>query len=116
MSFNERFKAARRHAGLTQQALADAIGISQAAVNQMESGLIGSFKIAHAFAFEKATGVRAEWVATGKGDKFAPGGAGSPEDRAQIERIIKALESLPETHREKIESEIRFLASLQPNP
>lgn len=65
MEYKDRIKAARRHAGLTQDALADAVGIKQASISELETGksLSSSFNASIA----KACGVDAVWLETGRG-------------------------------------------------
>lgn len=112
-TFAERMRFARKHAGLTQQALATAMRVSQSAVNQMEHGHISSLKGQQLIALERATGVRGEWVATGKGERFTPAGTLPKDERDQVHRIMESLSRLDPEMRARVEDEIRFLDSLK---
>lgn len=60
-----RIKAARLRAGIrSQQALADLVGVSRAAVTQWEGG--GTISADSIFAVARACGVSAEWLKTGR--------------------------------------------------
>lgn len=65
MEYKDRIKAARKHAKLTQDTLAEAVGIKQASISELETGksLSSSFNASIA----KACGVDAVWLETGRG-------------------------------------------------
>lgn len=65
MEYKDRLKAARRHAKLTQAALADAVGIKQASISELETGKSQSSTYNASIA--KACGVDAVWLETGRG-------------------------------------------------
>ena len=68
MDFGMRLKEARRAAGVTQQQLADAIGLSNAAISKMEAGLTEAVLAPNLFAVADFLRVDARWLATGEGD------------------------------------------------
>lgn len=62
--FGARLAAARKHAGLSQGALAKAVGMAQSTLAEAERGAHGSAKTTLIAA---RTGVDAHWLATGQG-------------------------------------------------
>ncbi|MBF0192072.1 MAG: helix-turn-helix transcriptional regulator [Magnetococcales bacterium] len=64
--FAYRFRAARLHANLTQQALAIKVGVSQAAIHKLESGHFKSSRKTVDIAM--ACQVNPVWLATGEGE------------------------------------------------
>jgi transcriptional regulator with XRE-family HTH domain len=60
-------RLARRHAGLSQAALAKAVGVQRSAVSHWEAALGKSPSAAHLREAALATGVQFEWLATGRG-------------------------------------------------
>lgn len=67
MSFPQRIRLARRHAGLSQAALAKAVGVQRSAVSHWEAPVGRSPNAAHLREAALATGVQFEWLATGRG-------------------------------------------------
>lgn len=67
-SLGQRVRFARLHAGLTQVQLADACGINQSNLSKLESGK--NAETLYLPEIEKATGVSALWMRTGKGERF----------------------------------------------
>src|SRR5690554_7083122 len=65
MEYKDRVKAARKHAKLTQAALADAVGIKQASISELETGKSQSSTYNATIA--KACGVDPVWLETGRG-------------------------------------------------
>lgn len=74
MEYKDRIKAARKHARLTQAALADAVGIKQASVSELETGKSQSSTFGASIA--KICGVDAVWLETGKGSMLPSVGGG----------------------------------------
>ena len=70
MELNERVSLAREHAQLTQAQLAKASGVSQQAIQKLESGKSKDSKKIAQIAI--ACGVRPEWLATGEEPMVAP--------------------------------------------
>lgn len=64
-TLGERLKAAREHAGLTQQELESRTGVKQATISKIELGKSETTTFAVQLAV--ACGVRAEWLALGLG-------------------------------------------------
>lgn len=66
----ERIAERRRELGLYQADLADAAGVSTAAVSQWERGETKNLKLEHLFAIADALKVQARWLALGQGPRF----------------------------------------------
>lgn len=81
----QRIKATRLELGLKQQDLADAAGVSTAAISQVESGDTKNLKLPHLFAIADAMKVNPRWLAIGKGPRFM---------RAAILALAAALTSM----------------------
>ena len=67
MTPQQRIRLARRHAGLSQSALARAVGVQRSAVSHWEASPGKSPSAAHLREAALATGVQYEWLATGRG-------------------------------------------------
>lgn len=63
----DRMRRCRKEAGLTQEQLADLVGVSTAAVAQWETGDSKSLKPENLFKAARALNKSAEWLATGDG-------------------------------------------------
>lgn len=68
MNIGRRLKEERNLKGLSQQQLADAVGIKQSAISQLESG--ASQKTTYVAAIAAKLGVNALWLETGLGPKY----------------------------------------------
>lgn len=112
----DRIKRIRSEMGLSGAEFARRIGASRSAVNQIEDGTTKSLKATTLVAIERASGFNADWVATGRGQEKKRPGALPDGDEAQIDKIYSGLIKLPKEHRDKIEAEIDFLASLTKPP
>ncbi|OPA84306.1 hypothetical protein BFW86_24495 [Pseudomonas fluorescens] len=66
MNLSERIKAARKHAGLTQQQLAQLVGVAQTAISQLESGKAQRSTYIAEIAY--ACEVSSKWLALGEGE------------------------------------------------
>ncbi|MHA0917141.1 XRE family transcriptional regulator [Kosakonia cowanii] len=75
----ERLKYARKHRGLTQSALAELIGVSQAAIQKIESGK--AYQTTKLVDLANALKVKPEWLGSGEGEMLlsAQGEALPPE-------------------------------------
>lgn len=62
-----RIRLARRHGGLSQAALAAAVGVQRSAVSHWEGNPGKSPSAAHLREIALVTGVQFEWLATGRG-------------------------------------------------
>lgn len=67
MTLQQRIRLARRHAGLSQAALARAVGVQRSAVSHWEATLGKSPNTANMRELALATQVQFEWLATGRG-------------------------------------------------
>ena len=105
----ERIKQARKYAGLSQQRLAEKIGLHRSAVAHWERQTSGSPTAAHLADIAVATGVSFEWLATGRGPRIIGGVGEDPpafvmdyiaqsesEERMLVAfRSLSALEQVP---------------------
>lgn len=92
MKYGQRLKAARRHAKLSQEQLAEKIGnvTSQANISYLEnSDATGS---EYTVQFADACGVRPMWLAEEQGDMVD----GYYVERAQLVHLLKVAEPLPD--------------------
>jgi transcriptional regulator with XRE-family HTH domain len=74
MSLQERIVEAIQAAigrGMSVADIARKVGVTPSAVSQWKDGTIKSLKAESAAGLEDATGYRAAWLSTGKGQKFA---------------------------------------------
>lgn len=67
MNSQDRIRLARRHAGLSQARLAEAIGVQRSAVSHWESPQGKNPSVDHLRTMALVTGVTFEWLATGRG-------------------------------------------------
>jgi transcriptional regulator with XRE-family HTH domain len=67
MDFAQRLRDARTRAGVTQQQLADHVGLTHAAISKMESGKSDAMLAPNLFAVAEYLGVDAKWLALGDG-------------------------------------------------
>ena len=100
----QRIRLARRHAGLSQAALGEGVGVQRSAVSHWE-GAQGKFpSVDHLRQLALTTGVQFEWLATGRGTM------GLSADTA--------LDSVAAAHGELIDDplELRLLAAFRAGP
>jgi transcriptional regulator with XRE-family HTH domain len=100
MNSQDRVRLARRHAGLSQAKLAEAIGVQRSAVSHWESPQGKNPSVDHLRAVAMVAGVTFEWLATGRGkmqlsedamlDSVSAADAILVEDRAEL-RLIQAF-------------------------
>jgi transcriptional regulator with XRE-family HTH domain len=67
MNPQQRIRLARRHAGLSQAALAEAVGVQRSAVSHWEAVQGKSPSMANLRRVATVTSVQFEWLATGRG-------------------------------------------------
>lgn len=67
MTPQQRIRLARRHAGLSQAALASAVGVHRSAVSHWEAHQGKLPSMCHFQQLAVVTGVQFEWLATGRG-------------------------------------------------
>lgn len=85
MTFADRLRQARDLAGVTQQQLADACGLTAAAVSKWEGGKTDAVLAPNLFAVADFLRVDARWLATGEGEPRRPTTA--------LDEIVQGLES-----------------------
>ena len=104
MNSQQRIRLARRHAGLSQAALAEAVGVQRSAVSHWEAVQGKSPSMTNLRRVATVTGVQFEWIATGRGrmslsaDEALDGV--SAVDAAMVDeplelRMLAAFRSLP---------------------
>lgn len=103
----ERLVSARRSAGLTQQALADAIGLRQSSYADIETGKIKSTTKLPQIA--KVLGVDAYWLATGKGARNTP--ASDP----RLSAILEFFDTLDDKGKEFLVRQAEEIARMFPS-
>jgi transcriptional regulator with XRE-family HTH domain len=96
----DRIRLARRHAGMSQAKLAEAIGVQRSAVSHWESPQGKNPSVDHLRAVAMVSGVTFEWLATGRGkmqlsedamlDSVSAADAMLIEDRSEL-RLIQAF-------------------------
>lgn len=67
MNSQQRIRLARRHAGLSQAALAESVGVQRSAVSHWEAVQGKSPSMSNLRRVATVTGVQFEWLATGRG-------------------------------------------------
>jgi transcriptional regulator with XRE-family HTH domain len=67
MSLQSRIRMARRRAGMSQAALAQAVGVQRSAVSHWEAPKGKNPRVAHLRAVASTTATQFEWLATGRG-------------------------------------------------
>ena len=67
MTFQQRIRLARRHAGMSQATLGGAIGVQRSAVSHWEATQGRHPSVDHLCRLALVTGVQFEWLATGRG-------------------------------------------------
>lgn len=70
MNLSNRIRETLSISGKSQAAIAREMGITQSAITQWLTGQTKKLRADTAVALEKATGVKAEWIATGHGPKL----------------------------------------------
>lgn len=96
----QRIRLARRHGGLSQAALARAVGVQRSAVSHWEGSNAKSPSTSHLCEIATATAVNFEWLATGRGtmalsrdvalDSVAPAHALLVEEPIEL-RLLQAF-------------------------
>ena len=121
MTPQQRIRMARRHAGLSQTALASAIGVQRSAVSHWETNNDKHPSVTHMREVALACGVQFEWLATGRGkmglssdtalDSVAAADA-LLEDPIEL-RLILAFRDAPTRSRAPLVEVVEQLASLR---
>ena len=107
MHAQDRIRLARRHAGLSQARLAEAIGVQRSAVSHWESPQGKNPSVDHLRAVATVAGVAFEWLATGRGkmqlsedamlDSVSAADAVLVEDPLELRLITAFREASPRT-------------------
>lgn len=118
----QRIRLARRHAGLSQAALAAAVGVQRSAVSHWEANGGKHPSVTHMRGIALACGVQFEWLATGRGrmglsaetalDSVAAADALLIEDPIEV-RLIQAFRDAPARSRAPLVEVIEQLATLR---
>ena len=116
MNSQDRIRLARRHAGLSQAKLAEAIGVQRSAVSHWESPQGKNPSVDHLRAVAMVAGVTFEWLATGRGPMRASGNEEAPavilEAFAQNlfeERLLRLGRRVPPRKREALLATLELL-------
>ncbi len=94
VEFSERLLRARTAAQKTQEQVAQAAGISHAAINKAEAGKTKSMGAANLFAIADFLGVDARWLATGEGEMQRNSNSLdslTPEQKQVVVSVIKSM-------------------------
>lgn len=122
MTAQQRIRLARRHAGLSQSALAAAVGVQRSAVSHWEAIEGKSPSMANLRRVATVTGVQFEWLATGRGrmalsaedalDTVAAADATLVDDAFEM-RLLAAFRTLPARSRAPLVELMEQMAELR---
>jgi transcriptional regulator with XRE-family HTH domain len=109
MELKDRVREARLAAGIrSQSALARMCGCDSTAINKLENGGILSLSGDLLLKIAAATGVNANWLSTGAGQRIP---AEKPEAKPERDRILDVLSAMPPEDeaywRSRLETELR---------
>lgn len=98
-TLSDRLKKSRKNAGLTQSAIAQAVGITQPTYQALESGKVT--KTSHLLEIARALKVNAHWLATGEGEMIGTQVAykGALADYEPSTSTVELVETLKEMER-----------------
>lgn len=102
MSLAIRMKEAREAAGLTQQQLADACGLSPQSVSAWERGRAESLLAEHLFKIADKLQVNPRWLATGEAENLGP--------QTALSEILRGLESMTADQQEAVRVLVRSMS------
>jgi DNA-binding XRE family transcriptional regulator len=91
MTFGERLKRARLAAGMTQQELADACGLTNAMISKCESGLTDAVLAPNLFAMADALRVDARWLMTGQDGERNDLSGLTPDQREAVRALVSTM-------------------------
>ena len=104
MTQQERIRLARRAAGMSQNQLAQVVGVQRSAVSHWEAPLGKNPSVSHLREIAMVTGIQFEWLATGRGemplskdmqlDSIATAEALLVEDPLEF-RLVEAFRAAP---------------------
>lgn len=122
MTAQQRIRLARRHAGLSQSALALAVGVQRSAVSHWEAVDGKSPSMTNLRRVATITGVQFEWLATGRGrmalshedalDTVAAAEATLVDDASEM-RLLAAYRALPARSRAPLLELMEQMAELR---
>lgn len=122
MTAQQRIRLARRHAGLSQSALAAAVGVQRSAVSHWEAMQGKSPSMTNLRRVATVTGVHFEWLATGRGrmalsqdealDTVAAADATLVDDAFEM-RLLAAFRALPARSRAPLVELMEQMAELR---
>jgi transcriptional regulator with XRE-family HTH domain len=122
MTSQQRIRLARRHAGLSQSALATAVGVQRSAVSHWEAVEGKSPSMANLRRVAMVTGVQFEWLATGRGrmalsqddalDTVSAADATLVDDAFEM-RLLAAFRALPARSRAPLVELMEQMAELR---
>ena len=98
-TFADRFSAARKAAGFTQEYLANLCGLTKGAISQYELGH-NSVAGENVFKLADAMNVSARWLMTGMGSTTSL--TDDPVPAGKVERIARHLAGLPDERLEAL--------------
>lgn len=120
MSLQTRIRMARRHAGFSQTALAQEVGVQRSAVSHWEAPNGKNPSVAHLRDVATLTGIQFEWLATGRGpmtmtrdqalDSVAVADALLVEDTLEM-RLVLAFREAPARGRVALVEVVEELAN-----
>jgi transcriptional regulator with XRE-family HTH domain len=91
MTFGDRLKRARLAAGMTQQELADACGLTNAMISKCESGLTDAVLAPNLFAMADVLRVDARWLMTGQDGERNDLTGLSAEQREAVRALVSTM-------------------------
>jgi len=97
MKYGERLYAARKHAKLSQAALAEAVGISQPTVHYLEEVSNDAQGSEHTARFARICGVSADWLSDEIGQMLAANHLSDP-----IQHLLTRLSTMTEREQYRI--------------
>lgn len=108
MRYGERLRAARKHAGLSQAQLAEAVGITQATISQIETSASDGGSV-HTVRFARVCGVSPDWLDDEVGDMIPMTYTTSDP---KIIAVARVMESLPEYGKDAATKDVAEVAEL----
>lgn len=118
-NLHDRIRRARTMARLTQQELADRIGVHRSAVTQWESYSGSAPSMDHLIQIALHTGLALEWIGTGRG---SPHAAGTQPTSSRIEQAqdeleaecLRSLRLMPRRLQERVVSMLSMMVRTPP--
>ena len=118
-TFQERIRRARSISKMSQQALAEVVGVQRSAVAQWERKGGTHPSMQHLVSIATATGVSLEWLGTGRGaikpetDTWTPAVLGDEYAQDDVEaQCLQALRKIPYRMRENVVALLAYAAKI----